>query len=107
MALLLFSFLILTFIHPSSVPYKGPVFRIENDAVKADLIKRGLIEEYPNGTGVIHLKEIEELIKKGVYRINPDGVLERNIIGNYEELIGNIKLLISERFTEWEQRKNV
>ena len=99
-ALLLFSFLILTFMQPSGVPEKGPVFRIENDAVKADLIKRGLIEEYPNGTRVIHLKGVEELIKKGVYRINPDGVLERKIIGNYEELIGNIKLLISERLTE-------
>ena len=100
-ALLLFSFLILTFMQPSGVPEKGPVFRIENDAVKEDLIKRGLIEKYPNGTRVIHLKGVEELIKKGVYRINPDGVLEMNIPpGSYEELEGNIKLLISERFTE-------
>lgn len=89
-ALLLFSFLILTFMQPSGVPEKGPVFRIENDAVKADLIKRGLIEEYPNGTRVIHLKGVEELIKKGVYRINPDGVLEMNMPpGSYKELEGD------------------
>jgi hypothetical protein len=35
-----------------------------------------MIKEYPNGTMVINLKGVEELIEKGVYRINPDGTLE-------------------------------
>lgn len=35
-----------------------------------------MIKEYPNGTRVINLKGVEELINEGVYRINPDGTLE-------------------------------
>ncbi|RLG39306.1 MAG: hypothetical protein DRN91_00015 [Candidatus Alkanophagales archaeon] len=76
LAAFLFSFLILIYTQLPGVPEKRPVFRIEDEAVKEDLIKRGLIQEYPNGTRVIHLKEVEELIKKGVYRINPNGTLE-------------------------------
>lgn len=79
LAAFLFSFLILIYTQLPGVPEKRPVFRIEDEAVKEDLIKRGLIQEYPNGTRVIHLKEVEELIKKGVYKISPDGTLEMNL----------------------------
>jgi len=59
------------------VPEKRPVFRIEDEAVKEDLIRRGLMGEYPNGTRYLNLSGIEELIKKGVYRIDPNGTLEQ------------------------------
>ena len=58
------------------IPEKIPVFKIEEEAVKEDLIRRGLMGEYPNGTRYVNLSGVEELIKKGVYRINPDGTLE-------------------------------
>lgn len=68
-------FIILSAQHPN-IPEKRPVFKIEDEDVKEDLIKRGLIKEYPDGTRVIDLKGVEELIKKEIYEINPDGVLK-------------------------------
>ena len=53
------------------IPEKRPVFKIEDETVKEDLIRRGLM-----GEGYINLGGVEELIKEGVYRISPDGTLE-------------------------------
>lgn len=53
------------------IPEKRPVFKIENDTVKEDLIRRGLM-----GEGYINLSGVEELIKKGVCRVAPNGTLE-------------------------------
>jgi len=78
LAAFLFSFLILIYTQLPGVPEKRPVFRIEDETVKEDLIRRGLMEEYPNGTRYVNLGGIEELIKKGVYayRINANGTIE-------------------------------
>jgi len=78
LAVFFFSLLILLPKGPEA-PHKEPVFKIEDEAVKEDLIRRGLIKEYPNGTRIINLKGVEELIKKGVYKISPDGALETNL----------------------------
>jgi len=78
LAAFLFSFLILIYTQLPGVPEKRPVFKIEDETVKEDLIRRGLMEEYPNGTRYVNLGGIEELIKKGVYayRINANGTIE-------------------------------
>lgn len=75
LAVFFFSLLILLPKGPEA-PHKEPVFKIEDEAVKEDLIRRGLINEYSNGTMMINLGGVEELIQKGVYRINPNGTLE-------------------------------
>lgn len=71
LAAFLVSIVILNYMQLPNIPEKRPVFRIEDEAVKEDLIRRGLM-----GEGYINLSGVEELIKKGVYRIDPNGTLE-------------------------------
>lgn len=71
LAAFLGSIVILTYTQPPSIPEKGPVFKIEDESVREDLVRRGLM-----GEGYLNVSGVEELIERGVYRIDPEGRLE-------------------------------
>jgi len=73
--IILFAMIVLINIRKPEIPEK-PVFIIKDPAVKGDLIERGILKVYPNGTQEINIKEIQRLIEEGVYRQNPDGTIE-------------------------------
>ena len=73
--IILFAMIVLINIRKPEIPEK-PVFIIKDPAVKEDLIERGILKVYPNGTQEINIKEIQRLIEEGVYKQNPDGTIE-------------------------------